>query len=85
MAERRNLSVGDSVLIQFDPHDICVVPGMLEYNGLETEISKVHKSKSSGGKQFRCQYECKGVESRYGVPFIFTRDMLFDAGEGCYE
>lgn len=85
MAHNGEINVGDTVIISFDPRDICAVPGMFKYNGLETTISKVHSSRYFGAKQYRRQYECDGVESIFGIPFIFTRDMLISEKDGLHD
>lgn len=85
MASNPDLALGKKVLIHFNPKDISVAPGMIRFNNTEAEISKIYKSRTHFGKQWGRQYELKGVESEFGIPYIFTGDMLFDAGEGCYE
>lgn len=76
----KHLTEGAAVIIAFEPHDICVVDDMRQYNGLETNVSKVHISKTIGGRQFSPQYELKGVVSTIGkIPYTFTRDMIIDA------
>ena len=78
----RHLTVGSPVVVSFDPHDICVVDDMYQYNGVETTISKVHITKTVLGRQFSHQYELKDVVSTIGnVPYTFTRDMITDAEE----
>ena len=62
---------GESVMIWFNNRDIRVVPGMLRYNGIRTEVAKAYNS----------QYECKDVESESGIPYVFTRDMLISGKE----
>lgn len=85
MAGNPDLMVGDAVMIHFNPKDISVVPEMMKFNNTESEITKIHKTKAIFGKQYGRQYECKDVESSFGIPFIFTRDMLFTEGDGWYD
>ena len=76
----KHLTEGSSVIVMFDPHDICVVDDMRQYNGLETNVSKVRIAKTVGGRQFSPQYELKGAISTLGkMPYTFTRDMIIDA------
>ena len=78
----RHLTVGCPVVVSFDPHDICVVDDMRQFNGFETTISKVYTSKTHMGRQFSYQYELDGVVSTVGqMPYTLTRDMITDAEE----
>lgn len=74
----KTLIKGDEVTIMFNPADMCVTPGMLKYNGRKAIVSKVIKPKraSMNATLFR-SYELKGVESDHGIPYTFTRDMLY--------
>ena len=76
----RRLIEGSPVIVMFDPHDICVVDDMQQYNGLETNVSKVCIANTVGGRQFSPQYELEGAISTIGeTPYTFTRDMIIDA------
>lgn len=78
----RHLSVGSPVVVSLDPHDICVVNDMRQYDGIETTVSRVHIPRTVGSRQFGPQYELKDVVSTVGkIPYTFTRDMITDAEE----
>lgn len=78
----RRLTVGSPVIVSFDPHDICVTDDMKQYNGLETNVSRVHIPRIVRSRQFGPQYELKDVVSTVGkIPYTFTRDMITDAEE----
>ena len=49
---------------------------MRRYNGENAIVSKVKGAKLTLGNSIGTQYELLGVESMYGVPYTFTRDML---------
>ena len=70
--------VGDMVTLICNRKDTAVVPDMLKFHGYTTRITKIHKTKRLGGMQTNVgrTYECEGVESPYGIPYLFTKDML---------
>lgn len=81
MASERNvLKVGDEVLIAVKKGDISATPGMYEYNGFETEVSKICRARLRHNADERWHtlygYELDGAISEKGVPYVFTREML---------
>ncbi len=76
--ENRYLRKGSIVTICLVPGDYAVTPGMLKYNGMEAAISKVCKSKKLGiSENYIYAYELEDVISDAGVPYTFTREMIF--------
>lgn len=71
------LNVGDMVTLICNRKDTAVVPDMLKFHGYTTRISKINKVKRAGSPNgLPRTYECEGVESPYGIPYLFTKDML---------
>lgn len=71
------LNVGDKVTIMCRKKDTCVVPDMLRFHGVTTRISKVHRVKKNNAPNGVSRtYELEGVESPYGIPYLFIKDML---------
>lgn len=71
------LKVGDMVTLICNRKDTCVVPDMLKFHGYTTRISKIHKvNRYNTPNGVSRTYECEGVESPYGIPYLFTKDML---------
>lgn len=69
--------IGDMVTLICNHKDTAVVPDMLKYHGYKTRISKINRTKRAGAPSGMSRtYECEGVVSPYGIPYIFTKDML---------
>ena len=79
----QHLRTGQEVTIIFDPGDAAITPEMVKYNKTTTVISRIHKPANTHGSQYGLQYELEGCVSSSGVPFIFTKDMLFLEEEQC--
>ena len=79
MGKDRVLKHGETVVIALIPGDIAVTPGMLEYNGHTSTISRICRPSphcAYNGSRAPYGYELEGVKSALGVPYTFTRDML---------
>lgn len=76
MKDHSVLKIGDVVLIALPYKGIDIVPEMRQYDGEETYITKVHRTKISNGANLPYGYELAGAVSRYGVPFVFSKEML---------
>ena len=73
----QEFNVGDMVTLICNRKDTAVVPDMLKFHGYTTRISKIHRTKRAGAPSGMSRtYECEGVESPYGIPYLFTKDML---------
>lgn len=78
MKENRYLRKGSVVTISLMPGDARVTPGMLNYDGESFPISKVCKTKKIyTTDNMAYGYELEGVVSEFGVPYTFTREMIF--------
>ena len=79
MEDNRYLRKGSIVTICLYKDDKAVTPGMMKYNGHSAPISRVCKPKKGarilGGNPYG--YELEGIESEYGIPYTFTRDMIY--------
>ena len=79
MEDSRYLRKGSVVTIRLYKDDKAVTPGMMKYDGHSAPISRVCKQKRGpyigGGTPYG--YELEGVESEYGIPYTFTRDMIY--------
>lgn len=74
--------VGDTVTLICDPKDNCVVEDMVKYHGCTTKITKIHSFRRVGvTSNIGPAYECNGVESSFGIPYLFTKDMLIPEEE----
>ena len=77
--DNRYLRKGSVVTIRLYKDDKAVTPGMMKYDGQQAAISRVCRPKNSarilGGSPYG--YELEGIESEYGIPYTFTRDMIY--------
>lgn len=74
----RYLRKGTMVTISLTKGDTAVTPGMWKYDGESAPISRVCKSKRLGIADSNAYgYELEGVESEKGVPYTFTREMIY--------
>lgn len=77
--DNRYLRKGSYVTISLFKDDRAVTPGMLKYDGQRAAISRICRPKKGpfiGGRN-PYGYELEGIESQYGIPYTFTRDMFY--------
>jgi hypothetical protein len=73
------LRIGTPVLISIKPNEITMTREMKKFNGKIFPISNVKTIKifkTSGESRMDYYYNLKDVNSKKGLPFSFTRDMI---------
>ena len=77
---RKQLFIGQEVIINFGPNDISISEEMRKFNGKTAKISRVgvvrKSTKTDTSPGYYYYYELKGIQSKAGKPFAFTRDSL---------